>query len=82
MTTERAINQISRTGRTATHDALWSFLFVFDGIVLIVHAVNKTEDFIRLDGLDSLMRKAKQNTKPGKQVHTSRLLSSGLQQML
>ena len=27
MTTERAINQISPTGRTATHDAPWSFLF-------------------------------------------------------
>ena len=45
-------------------------------------AVNKTEDFIRLDGLDNLVRKAKQSTKPGKQVHTSRLLSSGMQWML
>ena len=45
-------------------------------------AVNKTEDFIRLDGLDNLVRKAKQSTKSGKQVHTSRLLSSGVQWML
>ena len=41
-------------------------------------AVNKIEDFIHLDGLDSLVRKANQSTKPGKQVHTSRLLSSGM----
>ena len=45
-------------------------------------AVNKIEDFIRLDGLDNLMGKANQCTKPGKQVHTSRLLSSGKQWML
>ena len=61
-----------------------------EGIVLIVQdgvkdhsfSVNKTKDFIRLDGLDNLVRKAKQSTKPGKQVHTSRLLSSGVQWML
>ena len=45
-------------------------------------AVNKTEDFIRLEGLDNLVRKVKQSMKPGKQVHTSRLLSSGMQWML
>ena len=28
MITERAINQISQTARTATHDAPWSFLFL------------------------------------------------------
>ena len=44
-------------------------------------AVNKTEDFIRLDGLDNLVRKAKQSTKPGKQLHTSTLLNSGMQWM-
>ena len=49
-----------------------------DGVKDRSFAVNKTEDLIRFHGLDNLVRKAKQSTKPGKQVHTSRLLSSGM----
>ena len=51
MTTERAINQTSQTGRTATHDAPRSFLFVNETVYMVVSLSNHKVQVFRPEKL-------------------------------